>query len=209
MSSTTEYRAGDTDDFPEGAEMPDRPFLTRSDVAAIGARVQGVESMRPETISQHRFESREEIPLKSGGTRRGKYADDPFPEEDGYVGKAPWWDLERGQQIEEWFERHPRRQKGDGIGGRGGVRRVDVQAQAAGGPVRRRGNVVTVEVRPGEPAAEFDARLLAQAVELRRKHPRDMPAVVNALAFAGEITKAEAREYGRAAGVVIAAGVTL
>lgn len=47
--------------------MPDRPFLNRDDVAAIG----GVE---PKTISQHLYESQVEI---GADKRDGKFADDP------------------------------------------------------------------------------------------------------------------------------------
>lgn len=95
--------------------MPDRPFLNRDDVAAIGAEVQGA-PLQPKTISQHMYESRPEVGRDA--PRPGKFADDPFPAPDGYLGKAPWWDKGREQEIRGWFERHPRRVKGDGIGGR-------------------------------------------------------------------------------------------
>ncbi len=58
--------------------MPDRPFLNRDDVAAIG----GVE---PKTISQHLYESQVEI---GADKRDGKFADDPFPIPDGRAGRA-------------------------------------------------------------------------------------------------------------------------
>lgn len=120
MSTATAYGSpGINYRLPPGADrMPDQPFFTRSDLAVIGARVQGVESMRPETISQHLFESREQIPLQKGGTRRGKFVEDKFPAPDGYLGKAPWWAKSREQEIVDWFQRHPRRFVGDGIGGR-------------------------------------------------------------------------------------------
>lgn len=92
--------------------MPDQPFLRRDDVAAIG-------SVKPKTISQHLFESQERIRVRAEGTwRRGKYADDPFPAPDGYLGTAPWWALDREEEIRAWFRRHPGRTKGDGVGGR-------------------------------------------------------------------------------------------
>lgn len=97
--------------------MPDKPFFTVTDLAAIGARVQGVESMRGTTISQHLWESRESV-MEKGRQRPGKYHADPFPAPDGHLGKAPWWAKDREQEIVAWFERHPRRQVGDGIGGR-------------------------------------------------------------------------------------------
>ncbi|GAB7044932.1 hypothetical protein JCM9534A_00580 [Catenuloplanes indicus JCM 9534] len=50
--------------------MPDRPFLNRDDVAAIG----GVE---PKTISQHLYESQVEI---GADKRDGKFADGPLPD---------------------------------------------------------------------------------------------------------------------------------
>lgn len=120
MSTATAYGSpGINYRFPPGADrMPDKPFFTLDDLAKIGARVQGVESMRKQTISQHLFESREEIPLAKGGKRRGKFASDPFPAPDDYLGKAPWWAMTRESEIVEWFERHPRRFVGDGIGGR-------------------------------------------------------------------------------------------
>lgn len=96
--------------------MPDRPFFTRDDVAAVGADVQGAQ-VQPRTISQHLYESRAEVG-RGGNRRRGKFADDPFPPPDGYLGKAPWWDRSREPEIRAWFGRHPRRSKGDGIGGR-------------------------------------------------------------------------------------------
>ncbi|WP_405114078.1 hypothetical protein OG559_08560 [Micromonospora sp. NBC_01405] len=119
MNTTTEYGSVDIAvELPEGAEMPDRPFYTVADLAEIGARVQGVGSMRKETISQHLFESRAEIRRKSGKVEAGKYVSDPFPAPDDYVGKAPWWAKPRESEIVAWFKRHPRRQVGDGIGGR-------------------------------------------------------------------------------------------
>ncbi|MDQ0363408.1 hypothetical protein [Catenuloplanes indicus] len=108
MSTGVLYRRrGNFHQVPE-APVPDRPFLNRDDVAAIG----GVE---PKTISQHLYESQVEI---GADKRDGKFADDPFPIPDGRAGRAPWWYLERRDEIASWFERHPRRRKGDGIGGR-------------------------------------------------------------------------------------------
>lgn len=101
-----------------GAGVPDRPFLNRDDVAAIGSRIQGGEPLKPKTISEHLYQSQPLVGGRTGNEVKGKYADDPFPAPDGRQGKAPWWLLERQPEIEAWFERHPRRSKGDGIGGR-------------------------------------------------------------------------------------------
>ncbi|MFC0504179.1 hypothetical protein [Micromonospora costi] len=195
--------------------MPDQPFLTPADIAVIGARVQGVESMQPKTISQHLFESRKEIPLEAGGTRRGKFADDPFPPPDAYAGakKKPWWALEREQEIVAWFERHPRRRPGDGIGG---ARRKADRQPAAEQPVRRvvpsvtvKRNRGAVEVTAAGRTRTFEALILRRAVELRQEHPRAQAAVVDALVAAFEMSKTRAREYASAAQRVIDAGVSL
>lgn len=99
-----------------GAGVPDRPFFGRDEVAAIGAAVQGA-PLQAKTVSQHLYESRPEV--GTGSNRKaGRFADDPFPKPDGHLGKAPWWAKEREQEIRAWFGRHPRRMKGDGIGGR-------------------------------------------------------------------------------------------
>ncbi|NBE82988.1 hypothetical protein [Micromonospora rubida] len=97
--------------------MSDKPFYTVADLAVIGARVQDVEEMKGRTISQHLWESQPTVTV-TGVTRPGKYAEDPFPTPDDYVGKVPWWAKTREPEIVAWFERHPRRRKGDGIGGR-------------------------------------------------------------------------------------------
>jgi hypothetical protein len=95
-----------------------KPFFDLRDVAAIGAAVQGA-PVQPKTVQQHLFESEEEVGGKRGGqVRRGKYADDPFPAPDDRHGNSPWWAKKRKREIEKWFERHPRRRVGDGIGGR-------------------------------------------------------------------------------------------
>lgn len=109
-----------------GAGVPDRPFFGRDEVAALGADVQGA-PLQAKTVSQHLYESGPELPVyrkepdgtkTQTGVRPGKFADDPFPKPDGKLGKAPWWAREREPEIRAWFERHPRRVKGDGIGGR-------------------------------------------------------------------------------------------
>lgn len=95
-----------------GDLVPDRPFLNRDDVAEIGG-------VQPKTVSQHLYESGPEVGRVKGEPKvPGKFVDDPFPKPDGYLGKAPWWGKEREPEIRAWFGRHPRRQVGDGIGGR-------------------------------------------------------------------------------------------
>ncbi|WP_266244784.1 hypothetical protein [Micromonospora lupini] len=187
-----------------------------ADIAEIGARVQGVASMQPKTISQHLFESGSAIPVKTGGTRRGKYASDPFPAPSAYAGKGkkPWWALEREQDIVAWFERHPRRQPGDGIGGvRPKAERSERPEQA---PVRRVTPGVTVrqtkgvaEVHVGDQVRTFEAPILRRAVELRREHPRSVDAVAEGLVAGFEMSKSRAREYASAARTLVDAGVDL
>ncbi|TDC34232.1 hypothetical protein E1211_17960 [Micromonospora sp. 15K316] len=196
--------------------MPDQPFLTPADLAEIGARVQGVDSMQPKTISQHLFESRREIPLREGGTRKGKYADDPFPPPDDYAGKGqkkPWWSLHREQDIVAWFERHPRRRQGDGIGG---APKMADRRPKEEGPVRRVVPSVTVkrtrgavEVTVKGQTATFEAPMLKRAIELRQEHPRGLDAVAEALVGEFGVTKTRAREYASAAQRVLDAGVGL
>lgn len=77
------------------------PFLDRTAVAKIGG-------VKPGTIKQY------EVDSKPGG----RFANDPFPARDGTVNRGPWWSLSREEEIRAWFLRHPRRTKGDGIGGR-------------------------------------------------------------------------------------------
>jgi hypothetical protein len=69
------------------------------DRAAV-ARLIGVE---PETISNYLNQS------KPGG----RYADHPFPEPDGYVGRSPGWRPERANEIRAWADGRP----GQGVGG--------------------------------------------------------------------------------------------
>lgn len=214
MTAPLTYSPPDCDyQFLGDDEMPNQPFLTPADVAAIGARVQGVESMQPKTISQHLFESREEIPLREGGTRRGKFADDPFPPPE-YAGKQkkPWWPLEREPEIVAWFKRHPRRRKGDGIGGaprKRDAKPVPVPGRGGAAPVTVRRARGVVEVASGDRVQEFETPILKRAVELRKEHPRNAGAVVDALVFEHQMTKTRAREYVSAAQKVIGAGLKL
>lgn len=91
--------------------MPQGPFLRITDVAAIGG-------VQPRAISEYLTQSRPEVG-KGAKRRPGKYAHDPFPAPDlPRIGKAACWSLEREADIRAWFGRHPRRMKGDGIGGR-------------------------------------------------------------------------------------------
>jgi len=72
------------------------PVLDRSAVATILG-------VRPKTISQYLVESRGE----------GRYADHPFPQPDGYIGRGPWWHLGREKDIRTWAAARP----GQGAGG--------------------------------------------------------------------------------------------
>jgi hypothetical protein len=90
--------------------------LRLDDVAAIGG-------VQPRTVSQHLHESRPAGVVERGknaGRPRpaGKYVDDPFPTPDHHIGTAAVWLVEQESDIRAWFERHPRREVGDGIGGR-------------------------------------------------------------------------------------------
>ena len=71
-------------------------MLDRSAVAAILG-------VQPKTISQYLVESRGE----------GRYAERPFPAPDGYIGRGPWWRLERETEIRRWAAERP----GQGVGG--------------------------------------------------------------------------------------------
>ncbi|PZG12991.1 hypothetical protein C1I95_24600 [Micromonospora craterilacus] len=205
------------------AEMPDHPFLTTADLAAIGARLAGVDSMKITAIQRNMFESREEIPVRAtGGTRRGKYADDPFPKPDGYAGTMPWWHVHRADEVEEWFKRHPRRQKGDGIGG--GVRRADAQARQAAHrvaeaekavasdlPVRlvvnRAGDQVVVKADGEE--FRLDAAVLAAALRLRPVYGGRKAKVASALVREHGVSRDEALTFARVARWLSHAGVDL
>lgn len=118
MTRSVAYRQRRNFHRLSGAGVPNRPFLTRDDVAAIGADVQGA-PLQAKTVSQHLYESQPLVGRVKGAPKvPGKFVDDPFPKPDDYLGKAPWWDKGRESEIRAWFERHPRRVKGDGIGGR-------------------------------------------------------------------------------------------
>lgn len=79
------------------------PVYDRSAVA----RLLGVQ---PKTISQYLSESKGD----------GRYADNPFPEPNGHIGRGPYWRLERKEEILKWAESRP----GQGAGG-GRPRRDD------------------------------------------------------------------------------------
>lgn len=60
--------------------------------------------VKPKTISQYLTESRE----------GGRYAAHPFPAPDGYIGKGPWWRVERADGIKQWAAERPGQGKGGG-----------------------------------------------------------------------------------------------
>lgn len=80
------------------------PVLDIRAVARILGSVQEKEP-RPKTISQYLVES------KPGG----RYERHPFPRPNGYIGKSPWWALDRAGEFVVW-------QKGRAGRGAGGGR---------------------------------------------------------------------------------------
>jgi hypothetical protein len=69
-------------------------------------------TIKPKTVSTYLTESREQVG-KGARARRGRYASHPFPVPDGTVGRAPWWRLERADEIRQWAADRP----GQGVGG--------------------------------------------------------------------------------------------
>lgn len=72
------------------------PVLDRTAVALLIG-------VKPKTISQYLVESKGE----------GRYVGHPFPAPDGYIGRGPYWRLERAKDIEAWNAARA----GQGIGG--------------------------------------------------------------------------------------------
>jgi hypothetical protein len=89
-----------------------RPFMNRDDVARLLPPTSKGEPVKGKTVSTYLYESR---PLVGRGVRErpGRYAGHPFPEPDGYHGKAPWWCWERQDEVREWAASRP----GQGVGG--------------------------------------------------------------------------------------------
>ena len=75
--------------------------MNRDDGAALlGTKIQG------RTVSTSLYESRAHV--GAGDNKRpGRYAKHPFPEPDGYQGKAPWWRLDRADEIKAWAASRP------------------------------------------------------------------------------------------------------
>lgn len=80
------------------------PVLDRTAVAEILG-------VQPKSVSQYLVESRPADP--EVGRRAGRYATHPFPAPDGYIGKGPYWRLERAAEIRTWAASRP----GQGVGG--------------------------------------------------------------------------------------------
>lgn len=59
--------------------------------------------LRPKSISQYLTESRE----------GGRYEKHPFPKPDGTIGRGPWWDARRKDELLAWAAARP----GQGAGG--------------------------------------------------------------------------------------------
>jgi len=75
--------------------------LTIADVADLLG-----EHIKQKTVSTYLTESRE-IVGRGDKARRGRYADHPFPAPNGYYGRAPWWAIERAEEIREWARTRP------------------------------------------------------------------------------------------------------
>jgi hypothetical protein len=85
----------------------ERPFMNREDVAELlGPTIKG------KTVSTYLYESQAKVG-RGPRERVGRYAKHPFPAPDGYHGKAPWWRLERADEILTWRDTRP----GQGAGG--------------------------------------------------------------------------------------------
>lgn len=84
--------------------MPNQPFLTREDLAAIGSKVWGTD-LTADHITRFLRESQPFVG-KGENRRRGRYAEDPFVAPDGHLGIAPWWSKSRRRTAEMWFKRH-------------------------------------------------------------------------------------------------------
>lgn len=50
-----------------------------------------------------------------------RYAGNPFPAPDGYIGKSPWWDPKRRDEFGAWMTARP----GRGVGGGRPPKRAD------------------------------------------------------------------------------------
>jgi len=77
---------------PIGTRVDELPILDRSAVAELLG-------VAPKTISQFLVES------KDGG----RYAEHPFPEPDGRIGRGPYWLAAKRQTIIEWDAARPGR----------------------------------------------------------------------------------------------------
>lgn len=72
-------------------------MLDRTAVAALIG-------VKPKSVSQYLVESKPP----------GRYAKHPFPMPDGYIGRGPWWRVERTAEIKEWAANRPGRGAGGG-----------------------------------------------------------------------------------------------
>lgn len=72
------------------------PVLNRDAVAALLG-------LKPKSISTYLTESRE----------GGRYEKHPFPKPDGTIGRAPWWNPKRRDELLKWAAERP----GQGAGG--------------------------------------------------------------------------------------------
>jgi len=79
-----------------GGGVVDRPVLDRAAVAALLG-------VQPKTISQYLVESRPP----------GRYANHPFPAPSGHIGRSPYWDRDREDEIKQWDAGRV----GQGVGG--------------------------------------------------------------------------------------------
>ncbi|MGX6604799.1 hypothetical protein ACWKSP_22125 [Micromonosporaceae bacterium Da 78-11] len=82
--------------------------MNREDVAELlGPTIKG------KTVSTYLYESQVKVG-RGPRERAGRYVKHPFPAPDGYHGKAPWWRLERADEILMWRDSRPGRGAGGG-----------------------------------------------------------------------------------------------
>lgn len=98
MFGTLVYRVHDVYKVGSATVSDEQPFLNLAAVAALLGP-----TIKPKTVSQYLTESRP----------GGRYEQHTFPTPNGRIGRAPWWALDRADEIREWNANRP----GQGVGG--------------------------------------------------------------------------------------------